>query len=64
MTRKTAVDYWAFTTNHSSNAAHAYKDGKAICGAPLHASSQMRYPTPGYSGCKKCRKIWDQLTSK
>lgn len=49
------IDFWAFTTNKSSSAAHAYRNGQAICGSPLEASPHSpRWPTPGCIGCKKC----------
>lgn len=59
-TRSEQVDFWAMTTTVSSSVAHAFKDGKAICGSPLQASP-TRWDTPGYIGCKKCLKIWLSL---
>ena len=50
------VDFWAVPSHKSSNAAHAYKDGKALCGSPLEASS-LHWEAPGCLGCKKCKKI-------
>ncbi len=50
------VDFWAVPSHKSSNAAHAYKDGKAVCGSPLEPS-QQKWERPGIIGCKKCLKI-------
>lgn len=50
-------DFWATPTNRSSNVAHAYKNGAAICGSPLSPTKQ-RWDTPGFIGCKKCVRIW------
>lgn len=57
MSDDTTIDFWASNRNISSNALHAYKDGKAICGSPLEPSTP-RFETPGCIGCKKCIKIW------
>lgn len=53
------VDFWAVPMHKSSNAAHAYKSGKALCGSPLEPSP-LKWDKPGYIACKKCLKVVPQ----